>query len=171
MTFSNNSDQKERRAVLKNDATTYLGHTHSDLGGRFAATAPLNVTGASPISYPKLPASSPWSCDPVPPEEPLGIDVSETPVVGEYAEVQASLDRDFGLKRSLRDGVDTLASGASSPPDDVATSPVTAAAPSSLSEPDDDLGEVPHVSEGQHSAGNGDRQTRMLPQNIRRRLR
>ena len=62
------------------------------------------MVGSSPVSYPKLPASSPWSCDPVPPEPPYGLDISEPPIVGESWEVAASLDRDFSVQRSLRDG-------------------------------------------------------------------
>ena len=61
--------------------------------------------------YPRLPASSPWSNPIEAVEPPLGFSVEETPIVGEYAEVQASLDRDFELQRSLRDGAATPASG------------------------------------------------------------
>ena len=102
MTFKNDSSQAERKAFVKD---TFHSRTHDESGGRWQKQTPTNVIGSSPVSYPKLPASSPWSCDPVPPEEPLGIDVSESPIVGEHHEVEASLDRDFGLKRSLRDGV------------------------------------------------------------------
>ena len=55
--------------------------------------------------YPRI-QSGPWSQpDPSGPEPAYGQDISEAPVVGEYAEVQASLDRDFGLERSLREHV------------------------------------------------------------------
>ena len=162
---------KDKRELIKN---TYLAHTHSDEGGRFAKTTPNNVIGASPVSYPTL-KSGPWAAQPGPgPEPPYGEDISTPPIVGESWEVEKSLDERFGLQRSLRDGTATSTSGSSHLPDVVATPPATAAAPSSpsgLPRPDEDLGEVPHVVEGQHSAGTGDRQTRMLPQNIRRRLR
>ena len=92
---------KEKRELIKN---TYLAHTHSDEGGRFAKTTPTNVIGSSPVSYPKL-QSGPWSDQPMPPEEPpLGFSVEETPVVGESWEVEKSLDERFELQRSLRDG-------------------------------------------------------------------
>ena len=91
---------KEKRELIKN---TYLAHTHSDEGGRYAR--PNNVIGSSPVSYPRLPQSSPWSQpDPSGPEPAYGQDISEAPIVGEYAEVQASLDQHFGVQRSLRDG-------------------------------------------------------------------
>jgi hypothetical protein len=107
MTFSNNSDQKERKAILKNDATTLHKFAQSEageIGGRFAKPATLNAS-QSAVHYPKLPTSSPWSSDPVPPEEPLGIDVSEAPIVGEPAEVEASLNAEFGWRRTIQDGV------------------------------------------------------------------
>jgi len=97
---------KEKRELIKN---TYLAHTHSDEGGRYAKTTPNNVIGSSPVSYPKLPASSPWSCDPVPPEPPYGIDISEPPLVGEQWEIGKSLDENFGVQRAIRDGVSSAA--------------------------------------------------------------
>ena len=90
---------KEKRELIKN---TYLAHTHSDEGGRYAKAVPNNVIGASPISYPKLP-SGPWSAQPGPgPEPPYGEDISTPPIVGEAFEVNASLDADLGLQRMLR---------------------------------------------------------------------
>jgi hypothetical protein len=75
-----------------------------EVQGRWAK--PAQVTGSEgAVHMPRLPENSPWSCDPVPPEAPLGIDVSETPIVGEPHEVEASLNADFGLLRSLSDGV------------------------------------------------------------------
>jgi hypothetical protein len=95
---------KERRAIMKDDPSTYLGHTHNETGGRFAKAIPNNVIGSSPISYPTL-KSGPWSPQPGPgPEPPFGEDISTPPIVGEHHEVEASLDRDFGVARNLRDG-------------------------------------------------------------------
>jgi hypothetical protein len=101
MTFSNNSDQKERKQVIKN---TYLAHTHSDEGGRFSKVAPNNVIGATAVSYPRI-ASGPWSDQPSPGQEPpYGEDISTPPIVGEQWEIEKSLDQNFALQRSLRDG-------------------------------------------------------------------
>ncbi len=35
------------------------------------------------VEYPRLPASSPWSHDPVPNEESLGFDINEVPDLGD----------------------------------------------------------------------------------------
>jgi hypothetical protein len=45
--------------------------------GRFKKETATRVTGVP--TYPSMPASSPWSNDPVPPEEPLGFSVDELP--------------------------------------------------------------------------------------------
>jgi hypothetical protein len=71
--------QAERRRVLLNDACvreqsgTYLSHTHSELGGRFAVAEHQIITGVASPKPPPLPASSPWSgAQPQPgPEPPL----------------------------------------------------------------------------------------------------
>jgi hypothetical protein len=92
----NDSPQSERRAVLKNDraAGTYhqFAASESDaVGGRYGAVSKTRVIGSGPATYPALPASSPWASDPVPAEEPLGIDLSAAPIVGEVHEITASL--------------------------------------------------------------------------------
>jgi hypothetical protein len=78
--LSDQIDQAERRRVLLNDAKvreqqqtgTYLSHTHSDLGGRYAIVSPQIVVGAEPhINYP---ACSPALAVQLPPEPPLGFD-------------------------------------------------------------------------------------------------
>jgi hypothetical protein len=106
MSYNNNSSQKERRAILKNDATTLHQFAQSEageVGGRFAKPAAVNAS-QQVVHYPKL-SGGPWSDQPGPgPEPPYGEDISSPPIVGEYAEVQASLDRDFNVQRSLRDG-------------------------------------------------------------------
>ena len=64
------STQAERREVLK-DTYFHRAQVDVELGERFAQ--PSVVSGAEPtVQYPRLPGSSPWSSDPVPPEEPLG---------------------------------------------------------------------------------------------------
>jgi hypothetical protein len=63
------SDPKSRNG----DTGTYLSHTHSDLGGRFATTEHQTITGVASPAPPPLPANSPWhGSDPVPTEPPLG---------------------------------------------------------------------------------------------------
>ncbi len=73
------------------DKDTYHTRTIADAqpGGRFASVERSTVTAAGPI-YPRLPASSPWSHDPVPPEEPLGIDINEMPALGGMSACVAS---------------------------------------------------------------------------------
>jgi hypothetical protein len=89
---------KEKREQLRN---TYLAHTHDDTGGRFSKVAPNNVIGSSPVSYPRLPQSSPWSApDPSGPEQPYPIDLSEPPEpVGTAQEINDSL-KAFSWERS-----------------------------------------------------------------------
>ena len=89
MTTYDPEDQNERRRVLLNDARvreqsrngdtgTYLSHTHSELGGRFAVTNHQTITGIVSPAPPPLPANSPWhGSDPVPDEPPLGYRIDE----------------------------------------------------------------------------------------------
>ena len=84
MTSYDPEDQGERRRVLRNDVSvrdqsrngdtsTYLDHTHNELGGRFAVTEHPTIIGAASPAPPPLPASSPWAgADPVGIEPPLG---------------------------------------------------------------------------------------------------
>jgi hypothetical protein len=63
----------EQRERPPRDSSTFLNHTHSDAGGRFAAVGAATVMGQTPNPYPALPASLPWDgADPVPDEPPLG---------------------------------------------------------------------------------------------------
>jgi hypothetical protein len=88
-TDDNPESQEERRRVLLNDARvreqsqngdtgTYLSHTHSELGGRFALTEHQTITGVVSPAPPPLPANSPWhGRDPVPDEPPLGYRIDD----------------------------------------------------------------------------------------------
>src|SRR5262245_56186534 len=84
--LSRQEDQAEREAVLRNDArvreqgSTYLAQTHSDVGGRFSAVGAQTVVGAEPFPrYPALP-SGPWSGeDPCGTEPPLGYRIDAMP--------------------------------------------------------------------------------------------
>ena len=91
MTTSDQEDQADRRRVLANDARvrdqsrnsdtgTYLSHTHSELGGRFAVTEHQIITVAVSPAPPPLPPNSPWhGADPVPDEPPLGYRIDAMP--------------------------------------------------------------------------------------------
>jgi hypothetical protein len=91
MTTSDQEDQVEKRGTLLNDARvreqsrngdtgTYLSHTHSELGGRFAVAEHQTITGVVSPSPPPLPANSPWhGTDPVPDEPPLGYPIDAMP--------------------------------------------------------------------------------------------
>jgi hypothetical protein len=79
--LSKHEEQAERLDVLKNEArlrssssrahdgSTFLAHTHNDVGGRFAAISSPVVVGTEPI--PKYPAAF-LQHDPVPDEPALG---------------------------------------------------------------------------------------------------
>jgi hypothetical protein len=102
MTTSDQEDQAERRRVLANDARvrdqsrdagTYLSHSHSELGGRFAITEHQTITGVVSHSPPPLPTNSPWhGSDPVPDEPPLGYRVDAMPELENLTGVLGSDD-------------------------------------------------------------------------------
>jgi hypothetical protein len=99
---SNESSQSERRAILRNERAvgTYHAFATSEadaIGGRFAARERSTVIGAGQVAYPTLPPNSPWASDPVPAEEPLGVDINAVEAVGTHAEIEHSL-------REVRDG-------------------------------------------------------------------
>jgi hypothetical protein len=81
--------------------STYHSHTHDDAGGRFLKQSPQYVIGSTAIpQYPTLPQSSPSNqAVAIPPEEPLGVDLSAAPIVGEPHEVAASLNKARGIRR------------------------------------------------------------------------
>jgi hypothetical protein len=58
--------------------------------GRFAQATV--VAGSDPATmYPKMPASSPWASDPVPPESSLGYEIDALEPIGEPHELRASM--------------------------------------------------------------------------------
>jgi hypothetical protein len=113
MTFNNNSDQKERRAILKNDAATLHQFAQSEaneISGRWAKPQTVNASEQA-VHYPRVP-SGPWSDQPGPgPEPSLGVSVEDHEPVGTAEEIEASLNADFGLVRSLSDGVPSATGG------------------------------------------------------------
>jgi hypothetical protein len=73
--------------------------------GAFRNKCRPTVSGKDPATlYPKLPTSSPWSNPIEAVEPPLGFSVDETPIVGESFEVEASLNQDFGWRKTIQDG-------------------------------------------------------------------
>jgi hypothetical protein len=101
---SSQKEQAERKSLVGSDqATTYhkLGNLDTSLGGRFAAGG--DVSGAEEAThYPRLPESSPWSHDPVPPEAALGFSVEDVEPCGTPAEIAASIGA--GLRSSFSRG-------------------------------------------------------------------
>jgi hypothetical protein len=78
--MTRDNEQRERRETLPNDqrgvreqGSTFLAHTNSDAGGRFATVGAATVIGSTAVpQYPQ--ASAPFQRDPVPDEPPLGFD-------------------------------------------------------------------------------------------------
>jgi hypothetical protein len=106
--------QALRRQIIANDRkvaeerrlSTYLDHAQSSIdderGGRFAAVSPTRtVVGAAPISYPRQPEGSPWACDPVPQEPPLGYSVNDQECVGEAFERDGTPPSPAAVERGL----------------------------------------------------------------------
>jgi hypothetical protein len=98
--FRNDATNEEKADQLRNEKlragerepTTLhqLASVDVELGGRFAR--PDYITGTEAASqYPRLPTSSPWSSDPVPPEQSLGFQIGAMEPVGTFAEVAASI--------------------------------------------------------------------------------
>jgi hypothetical protein len=86
--FNNDTDQQTRRQILRDP---YLGRAQAEadmIGGRFKKQTEARVTGVP--QYPRQPTSSPWASDPVPPEEPLGIDIEFVGELGGASPAQAS---------------------------------------------------------------------------------
>jgi hypothetical protein len=91
--LSRQEEQLERRDVLENEkrlrgsssgasahqGSTFLQHTHNDVGGRFAAISSPTVVGEKAI--PQYPAAF-HQHDPVPDEPPLGLDVMQSNLAG-----------------------------------------------------------------------------------------
>ena len=96
--------QAERKRIITDEAranklaATLHGRAQAEadnVRGRFAPHEQSTITGADPsVQYPALPPSS-WSnqlAQATPAEPSLGFSVEEAPIVGEWFEVQASLD-------------------------------------------------------------------------------
>jgi hypothetical protein len=145
--------QADKLKHLHNDLLvqrrTYLDIAQAsalELGGRFAGARP-QVT-AVPV-VPRLPASSPWASDPVPPEPPLGFSVDDLPVVGEPHEVERAarilevevpdVDRKIPDRRSKGDAGPSVVASTLVPP-------VVDASHGTVVEPSSSLDAAPTVS-------------------------
>jgi hypothetical protein len=82
--LSRQEEEQDRIRTLRNDLSvcqqqersgTYLSHTHSELGGRYALVSPQTIVGADPI--PNYPAAAAHQHDPVPQEPSLGFAIDE----------------------------------------------------------------------------------------------
>jgi hypothetical protein len=99
--YSQEASQAERSRILKEQARVIAEQEARSAGTRAAYN---NVVDPLPSGrwskpsrgndpsqlYPRLPANSPWHHDPVPNEEPLGIDISYVEPCGTQAEIAAS---------------------------------------------------------------------------------
>ena len=88
-------EQRERERVLHNDelvreqAGTFMSHTHSDVGGRFSAVGAQTVVGAEPIT--NYPAAAAHQRDPMPDEPPLGYRIDELEPMSPLAQADPEL--------------------------------------------------------------------------------
>ena len=95
--LSRQEELAERRAVLENDkrsreqGSTFLAHTHNDVGGRFTAHERSTVIGSTPTPASAYPAGPNWTCDPVGPEMPLGYSIEDHEPVGQPHELRANV--------------------------------------------------------------------------------
>ena len=83
MMLSNQEEMAERKSILENDrrvreqgGSTFLDHTHNDVGGRFAAVSNPTVVGTAPNPASVYPQGPAWCADPGSQcvEPPLGYD-------------------------------------------------------------------------------------------------
>jgi hypothetical protein len=96
--------ESEKRAALANDRRVHKGGSYHDfatsdasaVAGRYATEGRQRVVGSASFRYPELPETSPWHNDPVPAEEPLGVDINAVEAVGTHAEIEKSLAESKG---------------------------------------------------------------------------
>jgi hypothetical protein len=112
---SSDIEQRERQKFIGSTTTqTYHSRSLADLalelaqGGRHAK--PASVIGSEPtIRYPRQPEGSPWAFDPVPNEEPFGVDINSQEVTGTPVEVEQSLASSAPLLVSCEDDAQSAA--------------------------------------------------------------
>ena len=154
---------------------SYHTRYQDEAGGRWQKQAPTQVSGKDPATL--YPTGPNWSVDPTGPEPPLNQDVNAMEPCGQPWEIEASLDRDFGLARSLRDGAppsaDSLISAALElAPDSEVVRP--AHDPANTKEAMDHGGREPLPLSGRHSINQREGEGRVSPNkskaNLKRRL-
>jgi hypothetical protein len=109
--------QEEKRRVQRD---TLYGRAVAEQGtiqGRFATREQSTVIGSGPVEYPALPPNSPWHHNPLPAEEPLGVDINAAEPVGTHAEIAKSL-------REARDGADPPSASLPDSPNDEGRAPL-----------------------------------------------
>jgi hypothetical protein len=91
-------EQRERKALAGSTTTMTFHSYHSralaelQLENQGRHTQGASVTGSKPaVVYPRQPENSPWAGDPVPNEEPYGVDISAQEPTGNYHEIEESL--------------------------------------------------------------------------------
>jgi hypothetical protein len=85
--FNNPTSQAERAATLREMHSV----VSPEAGGRFAQRMIEHINTRGPtLEYPRLPAGSPWSSDPVGLEPPFPEDISYVPPCGEPHEAEAA---------------------------------------------------------------------------------
>jgi hypothetical protein len=119
--YRNNASQRERAEALRNDTLHSRQQAMSDLENSGRHARPYDGNWDGPHRYPRLPEASPWHHDPVPNEEPYGVDINEVPVVGEPHE-QASLEGDAQQTGANLAGASSAGASSSAP---TATAPVS----------------------------------------------
>jgi hypothetical protein len=89
------NEQKLRNAQRRNDASTFhqFAQSQDALENQGRHSKPAIIQNSPATQFPRLPETSwPNQAAVVGPEESLGFDINETPVVGEAHEVAASIE-------------------------------------------------------------------------------
>jgi hypothetical protein len=115
LALSQSASAEEKAAILQNEKrlntrAAMQAVLDPTLAGRFAKEAKADFTvGRDPtVQYPRMPATSPWACDAVGLEPPLGFSVEEMEVVGSTEEAERAA--------AILAATESSAATASSPP-------------------------------------------------------
>jgi hypothetical protein len=68
---------EKRRALRENEPSTFMAHTHNDVGGRFREVEAMNVIGSEADIAASYPAASSAHQTELPPEMPLGYSIND----------------------------------------------------------------------------------------------
>jgi hypothetical protein len=106
--MADESSMAEKRRILREEQiSSYRAHAEAnadlELGGRYAKVTKTTIVGASPISYPALPETSPSNQAAMVGDEPsLGYDINAMEPVGEPHERQEAEVPGKGRARGWR---------------------------------------------------------------------